>query len=307
MASAALAALLLAPNGGRACACGCGVFDVATSSMLPQGEGGMAFLQFDYQNQDQNWSGSSKAPAADNDDKDIRTDFYIGGLQYMFNRTWGASVEIPYDYRGFVTTGGASGDDIVSLNWKQLGDIRIKGIYTGFSSDLSSGLTFGLKLPNGSFTHNDAYGDIDRDSELGTGSTDLLLGGFYRHNFASDPSWTWFAQGQLDQPVLARDQYRPGAETDVAAGVYYDGWIANGARISPVAQLIVSDRARDSGNNAADPVASGYRRLLLSPGLEVSLHPVMVYADVELPVYQHFTGDQLAASALYKVVVSYMF
>jgi hypothetical protein len=46
---------------------------------------------------------------------------------------------------------------------------------------------------------------------------------------------------------------------------------------------------------------------LLSPGLEVNLHPVHVYADVELPVFQNFTGNQLASSILFKFAVSYMF
>ena len=78
-------------------------------------------------------------------------------------------------------------------------------------------------------------------------------------------------------------------------------------RLVPVLQAIASARSRDSGANSADPVASGYQRLMLSPGIEFNLHPTMVYADVELPVLQHFTGNQLAAPALFKVVVSYMF
>ena len=40
--SAALLAVVLAPGAARGCACGCGVFDVATSSMFPEGAGGMA-------------------------------------------------------------------------------------------------------------------------------------------------------------------------------------------------------------------------------------------------------------------------
>jgi hypothetical protein len=34
---------------------------------------------------------------------------------------------------------------------------------------------------------------------------------------------------------------------------------------------------------------------------------VKIYADAELPVYQHFNGNQLAAPVLFKVSVSYMF
>ena len=41
--------------------------------------------------------------------------------------------------------------------------------------------------------------------------------------------------------------------------------------------------------------------------LELDLHPFKAYADVELPLYYHFTGDQLAAKTLFRVNVSYMF
>src|SRR5208282_1300932 len=88
-----LLAGMLAPSMVYACACGCGVFDVATSSMLPNGTGGMAFLQYDYQDQNHNWSGTSQAPAANNSDKEIETDFITIGLQYMFNSSWGVQVE----------------------------------------------------------------------------------------------------------------------------------------------------------------------------------------------------------------------
>ena len=81
-----LFAMLAAPSVGWACACGCGVFDVGTSSMFPEGPGGMAFVEYDYQDQNRNWSGDSKAAAANNDDKEIRTHFVTAGLQYLFNQ-----------------------------------------------------------------------------------------------------------------------------------------------------------------------------------------------------------------------------
>jgi hypothetical protein len=34
---------------------------------------------------------------------------------------------------------------------------------------------------------------------------------------------------------------------------------------------------------------------------------VKIYADVEVPVLQHFTGNQLVAPVLFKVSLSYMF
>ena len=304
---AAVLAAALAPATARACACGCGVFDVGTSSMFPGGSGQTLFLENDFQDQTANWAGSAKAPAADNPDKEIRTDFFTTGLQDMFSRSWGIQAELPYADRYFRTTGGAAGNQIVAFDWSGFGDLRVEGIYTGFSPDLSTGVTFGMKLPTGDYTQNDAYGDIDRDSEIGTGSTDLLFGGFHRGNLTSDTAWGWFGQVEFDQPVLERDSYRPGAELDAALGIYRHGWSIGRLAIAPMAQAKFSDRGSDSGVNATYPVGSGFDRLLLAPGIELKLHPVMVYADVELPIYQHFIGDQLAAPALYKLSVSYMF
>ena len=306
-----LLAGMLAPGVVHACACGCGVFDVATSSMFPNGPGGMAYLQYDFQDQDRNWSGSSQAPSVNNPDKQIETDFVTAGLQYMFNSSWGLQLEVPFDYRTFKTVTANPnapnpGVSTATVNWGALGDIRLEGIYTGFLPDQSVGVTFGLKVPTGDWTYNNAYGDVDRDSEIGTGSTDILLGGFYRGNITKDEKWDWFAQGLLDVPVLIQAGYRPGVELDTAAGIDYKGFSLGRMRISPVAQVIFSERTSDIGSNA-NPDNSGYQRILLSPGIEFHIHPVKIYADVELPVYQNFTGDQLAASVLYKVSASWMF
>ena len=291
---------MLAPGAAYACACGCGVFDVGTSSMFPTESGGVAFLNYSYQNQNHNWSGTAAAPAANNDDRKIETHFVTLGLQYLFNRSWGAQVELPFANRTFDSAGNAA-----SLNWTGLGDLRLKAVYTGFSADLSSGLSLGVKLPTGSQDHTDPLGDIDRDTQIGSGSTDVLLGGFHRARFGST-HWNWFGQAELDVPFLKQGDYRPGLEVNAAAGIYYDGLALGRVKISPVAQVIGSWRGRDHGAAAA-PEDSGYQRVLLSPGVEFNLHPLKVYADVEIPVYQNVTGNQLVAPALFKLSVSYMF
>ena len=51
----------LVPSTGWACACGCDIFEVATSSMFPNQPGGMVFVDYDFQDQNQNWSGTSTA------------------------------------------------------------------------------------------------------------------------------------------------------------------------------------------------------------------------------------------------------
>ncbi len=308
-----LLAGVLAPGVVHACACGCGVFDVATSSMLPNGPGGMAWLQYDYQDQNHNWNGTSQGLGGINGDKEIETHFITAGFQYVFNDNWGLKVEVPYDYRKFTTVSNNQnpslpnyGNQTATVNWGALGDIRLEGIYTGFFADMSAGVTFGVKLPTGDWTYNNAYGDVDRDSEIGSGSTDILLGGFYRGNLDRDQKWDWFAQLQLDVPVLTQAEYRPGVELDTAAGIDYKGFSLGRARISPLAQVIFSERTGDIGE-AANPDNSGYQRILLSPGIEFHIHPVMIYADAEFPVYQNFTGNQLAAPVLFKLSVSYMF
>ncbi len=294
-----------------ACACGCGVFDVGTSTMLPSGTGGLLYVDYDYQDQNLNWNGHSRAPASDNPDKKIETHFFTPGIQYMFNRSWGIQVELPIANRFFETTGGATGSDLVHTTWTAMGDIRVQGLYTGFFEDQSAGINFGLKLPTGDYTHNNAYGDVDRDSEIGTGSTDLLLGGFYRHELISKYHLDWYAQAELDFPFLYRStadgSYRPGAEIDGAAGIYYEGFRIGRVGITPIAQVIASVRRQDSGAAASNPVASGYQRVFLSPGFELDIHPFMIYADVELPVYQNTNGDQLVGSFLTKCIVSYKF
>ena len=50
-----LLSVVLVPGAAFACACGCGVFDVGTSLLMPERAGGMASLNYDYQNQNQNW------------------------------------------------------------------------------------------------------------------------------------------------------------------------------------------------------------------------------------------------------------
>ncbi len=174
----------------RACACGCSVFDVGGLD-LPQEQdhGGRVFFEFWAADQTQNYVGSSRAPAALNSDKQINTQWYNVGFSYNFNRDWGVMVRIPTANRTLTTDTGAFAG-VVPFNSKDVGDIEIMGMYTGFFKDLSTGIIFGVKLPTGTFT---APG-MDRDNQIGTGSTDLLLGAFHRGLLSGDNAWQYFSQ-----------------------------------------------------------------------------------------------------------------
>jgi len=318
----------LIPAEALACACGCAVFDVGSSGLFPKegDHGGNVYFEWDYSNQNTNWSGTSKAPAANNSDKNILTNWLVVGANYMINRDWGVAVRIPTASRSFVTDNNfpespGQPTDIERYNVSTVGDIELMGMYTGFSNDMSKGLIFGLKLPTGDYT---APG-FDRDTQIGTGSTDLLLGGYWRGMITGDNAWQYFGQFRYQQPFLtssawdgdlqANANYIPGMQVDAAAGIVYNNWYHVGPfdKIAPVLQLIYSHRQPDSGA-AADPADTGYDRLYISPGVDFTKvvddannQTLKLYGDIEIPIYQRMNGNQLVSPFLSKLILAYTF
>ncbi len=60
----ALILCALMPAEALACACGCSVFDVGSTSLLPKegDHGGAVYFEWDHSDQNTNWSGASKRP-----------------------------------------------------------------------------------------------------------------------------------------------------------------------------------------------------------------------------------------------------
>jgi hypothetical protein len=322
----------------NACACGCSVFDVGGLD-LPQEDdhGGRIFFEYWSQDQTQNYVGSSKASAALNGDKEIKTQWYNVGASYNFNRDWGVMIRVPVDATRTLTTETdfTFPGQIQSFPQSTFGDLEIMGMYTGFFPDLSTGVIFGLKLPTGSFT---APG-IDRDNQVGTGSTDLILGAFHRGLLTGDNAWQYFSTFVWRQPFLYQSSvdpqgffdgnpgvvqtYHPGMQVDGAIGILYNNWynVLGFDKITPLGQVIVSHRDSDTGT-AADYFNSGFDRVMLSPGIEftkvldeVNKRVFKLYVDVEVPVYYRANSSlngpgnegQLVAPYLFKLVTSYNF
>jgi len=187
---------------------------------------------------------------------------------------------------------------VAGFDHSAVGDIRVRGLYTGFSPDMSSGISFGLKLPTGDY----AYSHFDPDTAIGTGSTNLLLGAYHMGEIP-DSNWDWYVNAEGDQPMVNAGGYRPGTEINAVAGGYYDGWKTGPAKIAPLAQVVGSHRWSDSGALSNAP-NSGYSRVLLTPGMELDTLQFRIYADVGFPVYQYVTGNQLIASELFKLNIS---
>lgn len=321
--------LALSSTAAMACACGCSVFDVGFGGFPQEDDhGGRVFYEWDHSNQNRNWIGSSRASPDLNLDKNVRTDWHQVGFQYMFNRDWGISAKLPYVDRSFTTTD----PDTLMLNTfksRDIGDLEIMGMYTGFSKDMSTGIMFGLKLPTGMYT---AAG-FDRDTQIGTGSTDLILGAFHRGLITGDNAWQYFAQARLLLPFAYRsalnpdsgnyELYKPGAQVDGAAGIVYNNGynILGFDKVTPILQLIASHRQRDTGP-AADILNSGFDRLMIAPAIELTKvvdeqnkRVMKVYFDVEIPIYYRTNAGindagsqgQLIAPVLYKLITSYNF
>jgi hypothetical protein len=287
--------VLLSPLPSSACACGCSVFSVGARWMMATSQGLRAFLTYDYMNQYQNWYGWHSAASSLNSDQSIRSGFYTLGIQDMLSRDWGIMVEAPVWNRYFETMDDAG--SLASVSHTSLADLRVMGMYTGISEDMSTAIQFGLKLPTGPFNQS----LMDRDTQIGSGTTDLLLGGYQMRQF---DTWGWFGQVVWEHAFDSRDGYRPGDSFDATVGVHYDNLQQN-YRIVPMLQLAASFRASDSGP-FADPANTGYSRLYISPGIEADLFPgVQLYANLKIPLLTHMTGYQLVAPALFEVTIGY--
>jgi len=296
------AALLLwtgwTPSVSMACACGCDIFDVGA---FASGSGGTAFLEYDVLDQKVNRSQSAKAPESQNPDKEIKTSFYTAGARYMFDRSWGVEIAVPYWQRHFKTTTDDGSTD--AHDHGALGDTRIKGLYTGLSEDMSTGVSYGLKLPTG----DSSYAHFDPDTEIGPGSYDLLLGIYHLSRLTSDNTWVWYSQLNIDQPIVTKVNYIPGNEINAAIGLHYNGWtFSTSSKVAPVMALLAAIRGNDNGNQS-NSASSGYKRLLVAPGLEVDLNRFRFFGGADVPVYEYYYGNQLASTVAYKVMTSFDF
>jgi hypothetical protein len=214
------------------------------------------------------------------------------GLDYSPNADWGINLQLPYANRSHTTypQGEATPS---SSHSSSIGDVRVLARYQGFTAQHDAGIQFGLKLPTGSHDVRFASGSeagerLDRGLQPGSGTTDLLLGGYRFGTINQD--FDWFGQGQLQVALDSRDDYRTGASINLNAGVRY---MAH-PRVTPQLQLNLRAQRRDSGAQA-DVENSGGTLIDLSPGISVEVsRRLHAYGFVQVPLYQRVNGFQLA-------------
>lgn len=292
-----LLSLALLPASTMACSsCGCTLSSDWVSQGINSAPGISVDLRYDFIDQTALRSGNDSTtapvvPGADEVEQRSTNRYTTATLGYNFNKVWGASLLLPYIDRSHSTI--APGDsDISTSHSRSLGDIKVVGHYQGFSDDGDTGVLFGIKLPTGrddfQFNGGPQQGEmLDRSLQPGTGSTDLLLGGFRFGSLNRD--WDWYSQALAQVAVRSHDDFRPGNVYTVNGGLRYMSL----GRITPQLQLNALERRNDGGANA-DEVNSGGRFLYVSPGISMSLGKNMnVYSFVQAPLYEHVNGLQL--------------
>ncbi len=291
--------LLTAAPAAYACgACGCTLNSDWASQGYAVRPGWRFDLRSDYFNQDQLRSGTKAVDrgnlelpnAVEVQEKTINRNL-TATLDYSPNPDWGVTLLIPVFNRYHATI--AEGDTDPSFSQANgLGDVRVLGRYQGFSDDHSFGVQFGVKLATGgtrqTFNAGAQAGEtLDRGLQLGTGTTDLLLGFYAFGNIAMD--WGVFGQVLLQKPTGEKDGFKPGDGLNANVGVRYSGFRG----VTPHLQLNVRAEGRESGVNA-DVDNSGATLVYLSPGLTFNLSPrFQVYVFGQVPVAQRVTGLQI--------------
>ncbi|GAC1628423.1 MAG: hypothetical protein NVS9B10_18330 [Nevskia sp.] len=312
-ALALLASAWMFPIAARACSsCGC---SVATDWTGAVDAGGLRLdARFDFVDQDQLRLGSHRSdktpaerPTAHEYQQGTLTRYYTLGADYGFDRDWHLNLQLPYLVREHQTI-GEDQDTAARSNseTRSLGDLRLVARYLGLVEDRSWGLQFGLKLPTGRHRRRFASGPlagtvIDRGLQNGSGTTDLILG--LEHRAAISRDWDRFEQLQVKQALGSADGFRPATQFTANAGLRYVSF----RRVVPQLQLNLRIEGRETGAQA-DYANSGSQAVYLSPGLAGTLAgSLSAYGFVQLPVYQHYSGYQLAPPYLATLGLSYRF
>jgi hypothetical protein len=239
-------------------------------------------------------------------------------VDYAVDQKWNVALDLPLVMRDHTHTFDATGSFFEQqAKFNTLGDVRVMGKYKFDSAKhhAGSGMSFGIKLPTGAINKTmippapanpgTPYA-LERSSQPGTGSTDLLLGAYYHRDTENSP-WGWFVSGQVQSALSTRDNYRPGDTLNLDIGAHY----AFAPALTGLLQLNTQFKNRDTGLNA-NP-ASGGHSLNLSPGLSFVIAPkTNLYSFVQLALLQYVNSDsagagQLTAPRLFAVGISHSY
>ncbi|HJV89020.1 MAG TPA: hypothetical protein VJ623_01835 [Holophagaceae bacterium] len=304
---------LLAAAPAFACGvCGCATHTDWASQGIWSGPGFRLSLRTDYFNQDQLRTGRStvdRGSFALPADTELQTQTITRaltlGLDWSPTDTWGFNLALPYIHRTHETLAKGDVEDSASRQ-VGLGDVRLMARYMGLRGDRSFGVLLGVKLATGRRDETFASGPqagaaVDRGLQLGTGSTDLLVG--LTHFGEFNGPWSHFASAQLQVPLIHGEGFRPGNAFTGVLGLRRTG----AGPVQPQVQLTVRTEQAESGTEADAP-NSGATLVHFTPGIVAQLGArTSLSAFVQLPVYQNVRGLQLQPRALFSAALHVAF
>ncbi|MHB0972746.1 MAG: hypothetical protein ACYC0P_00695 [Thiobacillus sp.] len=254
-------------------------------------------LRMEYIHQDQLRAGTGKAAPSGTvgEHDEIRTlnRNLVASLSHAFSPSLNLALQVPLVSRDHAHVfNDIGGPEPESWDFTRLGDVRVLAHLrldeAQSPHDRAYGLIGGVKLPTGSTDVRNAAGELaERSLQPGSGSTDLIVGGFVSGRLALT---SWHTQLNWQHAVSERQDYQPGNRVGLDAGVTHPLGAVNA-----LAQINVLWRGRDSGLNA-EPADSGGKYVYFSPGVAVPLGgDTQIYGLVQLPLYQNVNGTQLTA------------
>jgi len=247
--------------------------------------------------QDQLRSGTDKATASgtvgEHDEIRTRNRNLVASLSHAFSPSLNLALQVPLVSRDHAHVfNDVGGPEPESWDFTRLGDVRVLAHLrlddAQSPHDRSYGLIGGVKLPTGSIDVRNAAGELaERSLQPGSGSTDLIAGGFVSGRLSQA---SWHTQVNWQHAVSTRQDYQPGDRVSLDAGMAYP----LGA-VHALAQINLLWRGHDTGLNA-EPADSGGKYVYFSPGLAVPLGgDTQIYGLVQLPLVQNVNGSQLTA------------
>jgi len=271
-------------------------------------------LRYEYINQDQPRTGTQdvgvgQVPRHHDEVQTLNRNLFAT-FDYGFSDKWGMSVVLPWIDRDHDHIHNHRGEKVPeSWSFSDPGDMRISGRYQSSFEDSEqlrlsyAGLIAGLKLPTGKTDVANSDGEVaERTLQPGTGTTDLLLGAYFRQALGALNA-SWFAQLGAQLPTNLHDNFKPGRQVLLDLG---GRWEAT-ERVGLLLQLNAVWKGKDSGSEA-EPEDSGGRFLFISPGVTFAVtSKVNLYGFVQLPLYQDVNGVQLVAKRAFAVGASAQF
>lgn len=332
LAWACIALLAGLPSSAFACAtCGCTLSTDAATGYTSQA-GWRVTLESVYLDQDELRHGNNVASPGDVIDRpvdsnadgaeierDTRNRYQNLSVSYRPNADWGVSLLLPYVQRDHTTYGeqvapftpaAIAPDQISHASVSGLGDAKVIASYQGFLPTHNLGLQVGVKFPTGRFGgQNEATGEraghpvtfdsgpiagdaLDASLQPGTGSTDVIVGGYYFQPVSQN--FDLVVDGQFQAAVAHRldttgTDFRPGNQADLNIGLRYEAhanWV-------PQLQLNLLHKSADQGA-LADRLNTAGTVAYLAPGISATIgRNTQIYGFAQLPIYSHIAGYQL--------------